>query len=189
MTPEPDGGAYVENGVEGFVRKYGRPNTKGVQNRYDFTGKHAANKLCGSTGLTLVTDGYDLETNSMTNGAGRIALLDANEDVASSWTFPKLMEIWKRKHAKAVYIPSISRKEGNHLKEYHYGNEVRLFEGTSIIQLLKAVAEGHVYYDPGIKLENADTKPRTKRRSQFRIKSSLLAHLYVKQTDVDVLSI
>lgn len=187
MTPEPNGGVYVENGAEGFVRKYGRPNTRGIQHRYDFTGKHTVNKLCESTGLTLVTDGYDLETNRITNGAGSIALLDENENVASSWSFTKLMEIWKRKHAKAVYIPSISRKEENHLKEYSYGNEVRLFEGTSIIKLLKTVAEGHVYYDPGIKLTNENTNPSTKRRSQFRIKSASLEKLYDKKEVMDVL--
>jgi hypothetical protein len=62
-----------------------------------------------------------------------------------------------------------------------------LFEGTSIIQLLKAVSAGHVYYDPGIKLENADTRPVTKRRSQFRIKSASLENLYDRQEIVDVL--
>ncbi|MBC8551919.1 MAG: hypothetical protein H8D23_19905 [Candidatus Brocadiales bacterium] len=187
MTPEPNGGIYVNNGVEGFIRKFGRPNTRGIQHRYDFTGIHFANNLCKSTGLTLVTDGYDLESNSITNGGGSIALLDSNENIASSWSFPKLMEIWKRKHAKAVYIPSISRKEASHLKEYHYGNEVRMFQGTSIIQLLKAVSEGYVYYDPGIKLVNANTRPTTKRRSQFRIKSSALGQLYDRLEVVDVL--
>ena len=94
---------------------------------------------------------------------------------------------WKRKHAKAVYIPSISQQNENQLKAYHYGNVVRLFEGTSIIKLLKAVSDGYVYYDPGIKLENADTRPKTKRRSQFRIKSVELDKLYIRQNVVDVL--
>jgi hypothetical protein len=143
--------------------------------------------VCESTGLILVTDGYDVESHNMTNGAGCIALLDKKGNIASSWTFTKLMEIWKRKHAKAVYIPSISRNEPGHLKEYHYGNEVRMFEGTSILQLLKAVAEGHVYYDPGIKLVHADTKPTTKRRSQFRIKSTSLDKLYDKLEVVNLL--
>lgn len=187
MTPEPNGGVYVDAGVESFVRQYGRPSTRGIDNRYDFTGKHVANSVCSSTGLTLVTDGYDAESSTMTNGSGSIALLDNKGVVASSWSFPKLMEIWKNKHSKAVYIPSISRKEEGHLKQYYYGNQVRLFEGTSILQLLKAVSEGHVYYDPGIKLENADTVPRTKRRSQFRIKSASLDKLYDREDDVDVL--
>jgi len=187
MTPEPNGGAYVDTGVELFMRKYGYADTKGRANRFNFNGRHVANVLCNKTGLTLVTDGYDSDTNKITNGTGSIALLDAKGNVASSWSFTKLMEHWKRKHSKAVYIPSISKQEGNELKAYHYGNIARLFEGTSIIRLLKAVSEGHVYYDPGIKLENADTIPKTKRRSQFRIKSSALDKLYDREDVVDVL--
>jgi len=187
MTPEPNGGHYVEKGVEMFVRKYGRPNSRGILNRYDFTGRHIANTLCDSTGLTLVTDGFDAESNVMTSGSGSIALLDVKGNIASSWSFTKLMEIWMRKHSKAVYIPSLSRKEPDTLKQYYYGNELRLFEGTSIVRLLRAVSEGHVYYDPGIKLENADTRPITKRRSQFRIKSASLDKLYDSQEVVDVL--
>jgi len=188
MTPEPNGGAYVNDGVEVFVRKYGSANTKGIKNRFDFTGKHTANQLCERTGLTLVTDGYDLNSNFITNGSGSIALLDSKGNIASSWSFPKIMEHWKTKHSRAVYIPSISNTDENQLRSYYYGNVVRLFEGTSIVQLLKAVAEGHVYYDPGIKLENANTRPKTKRRSQFRIKSANLEYLYDRQEVVDVLS-
>ena len=81
----------------------------------------------------------------------------------------------------------MSKKNDNGLKVYWYSNVVRLFEGTSIIQLLKAVDEGYVYYDPGIKLENANEKPVSKRRSQFRIKSAALEHLYDRQEVKDVL--
>ena len=62
-----------------------------------------------------------------------------------------------------------------------------MFEGTNILLLLKAVSEGNVYYDPGIKLENASTNPTTKRRSQFRIKSSELSNLYDRKELLDVL--
>lgn len=187
MTPEPNGGMYIDSGVEAFIRKYGYADVKGRANRFNFNGIHTANQCCEKTGLILVTDGFDLETRAITNGAGSIALLDSAGNIASSWSFTKLMEHWKKKHAKAVYIPAMSEKNDDGLKVYWYSNVVRLFEGTSIIQLLKAVDEGYVYYDPGIKLENADTKPVTKRRSQFRIKSSALEHLYDRQEVKDVL--
>jgi len=48
------------------------------------------------------------------------------------------------------------------------------------------MAEGKVYYDPGIKLENASTSPRTKQRSQFRIKSANLPALYHSMDIVDL---
>jgi len=53
--------------------------------------------------------------------------------------------------------------------------------------LLNAVNEGKVYYDPGIKLEDASTsKPKTKKRSQFRVVSKDLPALYVTSRIVDV---
>lgn len=53
--------------------------------------------------------------------------------------------------------------------------------------MLKAVHEGRVYYDPGIKLEGASTgKPRPKKRSQFRVASKDLPALYERSRIVDV---
>ena len=44
---------------------------------------------------------------------------------------------------------------------------------------LRAFAAGTMYYDPGIKLENASTdKPKPKKRSQFRVASKNIAALY-----------
>ena len=42
------------------------------------------------------------------------------------------------------------------------------------------MSNGNIYYDPGIKLENIESKPIVKRRSQFRIKSGYLGKLYYK---------
>jgi hypothetical protein len=45
--------------------------------------------------------------------------------------------------------------------------------------LISALASGTVYYDPGIKMEKADTaKPEFKKRSQFRVNHSQLGVLY-----------
>ncbi len=186
MTPEPDGGYYVDQGVDAFMRKYGYQSPT-INDRLDFTGRHLANELCQKSGLMLVVDGYDSESEAITKASGCIALIDHEGNPASIWTFRKLVEHWKRKHAKAAYIPSLSRKEVDKSKYYSYCNNVRLFEGTTFVRLLQALTEAHIYYDPGIKLENASTAPKTKRRSQFRIKSSLLGCLYEKQSDIDVL--
>jgi hypothetical protein len=63
--------------------------------------------------------------------------------------------------------------------EYSYGSRVELCEGTDVLLLLQALASGAVYYDPGIKMEKADTPaPVTKRRSQFRVKHNGLFGLY-----------
>jgi hypothetical protein len=69
---------------------------------------------------------------------------------------------------------------------YRYGNLIRIGYGTDFTLCLKALALNKVYYDPGIKLENASTAPRTKRRSQFRIKSADLPTLYHEMKTVDL---
>ena len=186
MTPEPDGGYYVDQGVEAFMRKYGYPSPRDA-NRLDFTGRHQANQVCSKTGLMLVVKGYDYDKNMITDAAGCIALVDKNGNPASAWTFGKLMEHWKRKHAKAVYIPSRSRNGPGKEKFYSYCQNIRLFEGTSFTRVLRAFVETGIYYDPGIKLENLNTEPKSKRRSQFRMKSANLGCLYEKQSDVDLL--
>ena len=49
------------------------------------------------------------------------------------------------------------------------------------------MALGNIYYDPGIKLENRSTKPKIKKRSQFRIKSRFLPNLYKMNEIVNVI--
>ncbi|MBL4682106.1 MAG: hypothetical protein JKY88_15455 [Pseudomonadales bacterium] len=185
MTPEPDGGFYVDQGVEAFIRRYGYRSAR-INDRFDFTGRHFVNETCIKSGLRLVTEGYDLSTDRITDAAGSIMLLDNQDKVASSWSFAKIMGHWKRKHARAAYIPSLSINRPDNVRCYSYCNNIRLFEGTSFNKLLQAMNNQYVYYDPGIKLENANTKPKVKRRSQFRIKSKLLDNLYHTRDDVDV---
>jgi len=186
MTPEPDGGYYKDQGAEAFVRKYGY-SVEEKPGRYDFTGRHFADQACDKSGMTLQTVGFDYETGTITDASGSIALLDNHGNPGSIWTFAKIMEHWKRKHAKAAYIPSLSTSANGQNRSYNYCNNVRLFTGTSFTKLLQAINDHHVYYDPGINIKNADTKPVTKRRSQFRIKSSALVNLYDSQEDIDVL--
>jgi len=186
MTPEPDGGFYVEKGVEAFVRHFGYADTRGRANRFNFNGIHKAGIVSEKTGLTLAIVGYDFESDAISDAAGYIALIDTRDKTAMSWSFAKIMEHWKRKHAKAVYVPSMSSETIAAVRSYHYGNIIRLFEGTNISLLLHALSKGHIYYDPGIKLENANTRPVTKRRSQFRIKSESLSTLYHSNEQVDL---
>lgn len=88
-----------------------------------------------------------------------------------------MTKLWNRKHAQAVYVPA--ERTDTPTLQYRYGSTVQLGEGTDFLKLIRAISLGHVYYDPGIKLEDASTsKPRTKRRSQFRIKAGNLHSLY-----------
>ena len=186
MTPEPTGGYYKQHGAEAFVRKYGYPDTLGRADRLNFGGVHKIGERQGRTGLALTFIGYDPSRNRITDATGGFTLADDDGNEAATWHFAGLIEHWNRKHAKAAYVPFMARKQP--AQQYAYGGRARLGEGTDFLRFLQAMASHKVYYDPGIKLEGAaSTKPKTKRRSQFRIKSAEIGALYAKlETKSDV---
>jgi hypothetical protein len=96
-----------------------------------------------------------------------------------------LLNHWNRKHARAAYVPSLMKRDP---LRYHYGSNIRLGEGTEFRLLLRAIEQGMVYLDPGIKLEQASSpQPKLKRRCQFRIKSADLDALYHSMSSESVL--
>lgn len=177
MTPEPTGGFYREAGVEDFIRMYGYHDKMGREDRMNFGGVHRVNVRHDSTRLTLCLDGFDHSSGQVTNPDGALNLVDDKGNVAASWSFTGLLDLWNRKHARAVYVPGEVKTVPQRF--YRYAPVVRLGEGTSFNHLIRALARGDVYYDPGIKLEHASTtRPKIKRRSQFRIKSGHVENLY-----------
>jgi hypothetical protein len=185
MTPEPSGGVYSDQGAEAFIRTWGYADTKGRSDRINFGGVYRSGASAhGRTGLRLILDGYDATTGKF-DGGGQVALIDAGDNVAASWSFAKLMDHWRRKHAKAAFVPSQIRRKPD--IRYRYGKDVMLAEGAKFRLLLRAFAEGAVYYDPGMKIEDAQSaRPNVKRRSQFRVDSRRLAALYEQTRIVDV---
>jgi MvaI/BcnI restriction endonuclease family len=183
MTPEPTGGLYRDEGVDAFLRRYGYADKSGKTDRINFGGIYASDRdFHADTGLALRMTGFDAATGKMTDVDGAIMLLARDDTIAASWDFRGIMAHWNRKHAKAVYVPSLMRDPP---PEYSYGPVVQMSEGTDVLLLLGAFASGAVYYDPGIKMERADTeRPVTKRRSQFRVKHTGLEALYRSSTTV-----
>ena len=176
MTPEPDGGLYVDHGVEAFIRQFGYADRQGREDRINIGGVHKVGVRQPNTGLTMRLRGYD-RPGATVDLQGAVELLDDRGQSAASWSFSNLLTHWNLKHARAVYVPSQARKVP--LRQYAYGHSVRLGVGTDFLRLLNAFDEGQVYYDPGIKLENAShPKGRIKKRSQFRIRSAGLQVLY-----------
>ncbi len=178
MTPEPTGGHYVEHGVESFIRRYGYADKRGRAERMNFGGIYKAGLFHTATKLTLMLSGFDQYNSKIIDINGSINLIDQDQKVAASWSFSSLLKHWGRKHARAAYIPSLCQKDP--VRKYLYGDKVLLCTGTDFIFFLKQLSYGHIYYDPGIKLENFNTNPKIKRRSQFRIKSLYLSELYSK---------
>ena len=182
MTPEPTGGDYKEKGVDYFIRTYGYEDLRGRKDRINFGGIHKVNQKHNRTNLTLKLIGFDPKSGKIRSSNGRIALLTVDEVEAATWSFSSLLKHWNKKHKQACYIPSLSRKEPQ--REYKYGNKIILGERTDFHFFLKQMEVGNIYYDPGIKMENASTKPKTKRRSQFRIKSGNIPNLYKTNEEV-----
>ena len=185
MTPEPDGGFYKEQDAEAFIRKFGYADKKGREDRINFGGRHFVGRRCPPTGLTMQLSGFNTATGKITNINGEFALISDAGEVAASWSFKKILEHWSQKHTKAVYVPSQRRLEPQ--RQYAYGNKVRLAQKTDSLRLLRAFAAGSVYYDPGIKLEDASSdKAKSKKRSQFRVASKNISALYELVETVEV---
>ena len=188
MTPEPTGGFYKEQGVVEFLRKYGYPDRNGREDRINFGGIHKVGLTHPSTKLKMDLIGFDASVGKIKSTDGRIALLDESGNEVASWSFASLLKHWNRKHNQACYIPSMSQAHPS--RQYRFGNSVILGTGTDFTLLLKEMAVGNIYYDPGIKLENATIGiAKTKRRSQFRIKSANLGNLYKLKENVDLLNL
>jgi hypothetical protein len=184
ITPEPDGGIYKTEGVLPFVRRYGYKDKLGREDRINFGSIHGCGQNNTNTNLRMAIDGFDLSNNKITKSDGGIFLLDKFDNAAAIWSFSGLMEHWNRKHAHTAFIPSLSRKLP--CLQYHYGNQIRLGEYSDFFKFLTALSNGIIYYDPGIKIENESTKPKAKKRSQFRIKSKDVCGLYKTFETVDL---
>jgi hypothetical protein len=177
MTPEPNAGLYKEAGAEAFVRRFGYADKNGKPDRLNFGGIYACGKdFHADTGVRMLIDGYDRASGKITDIEGGIQLVDRNDVVAAEWRFKSMMQHWNRKHAQAAYVPSLLRTPP---PEYAYGAEILLCEQTDFILFLKAFADGVVYYDPAIKIENASAaKSKVKQRSQFRVKHNQIRQMY-----------
>lgn len=185
MTPEPTGGLYKSTGVSDFLRHYGYDDKSGVQDRINFGGVYTCNKTYhANTGLKMVLQGYDVALGKITDMTSGIALIDHHENVAAMWNYTGMLSHWNRKHALAVYVPSLFKTPP---PKYHYGPIVRMCEKTDFLLFLKSLSDGNISYEPGIKMEGASThNPKMKRRSQFRTNFSDIPLLYEKFDDVQL---
>ena len=187
MTPEPTGGFYRTDGVEEFMLRYGYGDTRG-RDRRNFSSVHRPGAANRHTGLTLGLPGVDPDTGVISDPYAGVTLHDASGNDAASWSYASLIEHWKKKHERAVYVRSMKRSttEAPSGTQFSYSTRVSLGEGASTSRLLRALCAGVVYYDPAIKMENPTTTRRPlKRRSQFRVKLGLLSELYRQFDEVE----
>lgn len=180
MTPEPTGGIYREDGPAEFIRRFGHPDRK-IDDRLNFSGVHKVGLQNSSTGLTLLLRGYDAELGRIVDVNGGITLLSLGGERCATWAFSDILDHWSRKHGNAVYVPSKNRKEPQ--LQYCFGHLVLLAYSTDPLLLFHALARGDVYYDPGLHLANASTRPELKRRNQFRVRPRNLSGLYQRTAE------
>lgn len=184
FTPEPTDGVYVDESLPVFMSRYGYTDTKGRTDRLNFGGVYRAGRAAHHrTGLRMVLHGFDPPTKRYDSN-GAIRLLDKAGNEAMAWSFAKLIDHWKTKHAHAAFVPSEVIKSPD--LKYRFGRSILIGEGAEFRLFLNAVHEGRLYYDPGIKLEGVSTaRPKSKKRSQFRISSKDLPTLYASSRIVD----
>jgi hypothetical protein len=139
FTPEPDGGVYTDPGFIDFMRGYGYPDKSGKPDRINFGGTHYYGQRHKTTGLTLGITGFDVTESKLTNPDGCIALSDDKGQTAASWSFNKIMDHWKKKHALAVYIPCMKKKDTSGIF-YCYGSAVALGTGAGFEMLLSSIS-------------------------------------------------
>lgn len=189
MDVSPDHGIFARNDKVAFIKSHGRHNE--AANRYDFNGRHFHNVRNSTTGATLKVLGYDGSSTPDTKGE---ILLESDTGLClMSWSFARLLDHWRRKHAHAVYVPSISRTPGAPAvsgqipRAFRFGRIVYRGEGTSFIRFLDAVLCGAVCIDPAINAKPvASGQWRAKVRTGFRISFPKLALLYDKFEEIDL---
>ena len=184
MTPEPSGGDYRDLGVDEFLRRYGYPDKGGIADRINFGGIYANNSdFHKDTNLALRLTGYNATSDKIDDLGGGLVLVTREGKIAAKWDFSNMIDHWNRKHAKAVYVPSLASESP---ARYRYSNVVNVCEGTDFLLFLKAVSSGVIYLDPALKLESASLpNPAVKRRNQFRIRQSAIHSLYHSALTLD----
>lgn len=178
LTPEPDGGVYVDQGVEHFLRNYGYSNRP---ERYDFAGTlTVCSPPNARTRTILKMLGYRSPTDYDPD-ASIAAVCD--DTVIASWSFEKILGHWSRKHAKTAYVPYM-KVAG----EYEYGAWCSLGEETTFAHLLRGFEMCMIQWDPGIKMElRSSGRWKAKKRNQFRTNFSNLPVLYEKFSTLNLL--
>jgi hypothetical protein len=185
FTPEPDSGVYIEEGLEVFLREWGKQRVG--SSRIDFAGKHLYGLRSSRTGLEMRVHGFS-QGDKTFDASGGIELVAIDNRVAASWSFEKLLQHWKRKHSNAVYVPSISRYvlyKSEPVRQYMYGANVHLGVDTTFMKFLDSLLSRNLFYDPGIHMT---PRAETKKRNQFRVSSRNLSSLYDNFSEVDVRS-
>jgi hypothetical protein len=185
LTPNPTGGEFTGIGPAAFVRQYGHVDAR-TSSRLNFGGTFRVGDAVGPHSLELHVEGFDPAAGSRFAADGAVRLDSSSRKSVIEWSLVKMVEHWNRKHARAVYVPALTRPTPTG-RDYSYGKRVLLGTGTDFARMLGAVTSGELVYDPGVKLEHVGSADEAlKQRHQFRIPFSALPSLYETWEEVDL---
>lgn len=188
MTPEPKRGIYAGD-FQRFMFDYGRLSTDG--NRYDFTGTHKAGLTCKTSSLVMLLDGFDPTAEKILDPEGGLHIYDKHGNLVAGWSFTDLMDLWRKKHNRTVFVPYDKRLGASTC--FSYGPIVTTAEGADFSQFLGAIANQLVFYDPGVKMvleqRVAGDKWKPKKRNQIRSNLKNLDSIFnhVEKVDLSLL--
>ena len=192
MTPTADYGYEGDNTFNAFMSNYGWPDKKG-KGKIVFTGTHYNGILSMSSGCTLSVNGYYEDSDSLdpdTNKVNIELFHDKYQDIASGWSFGKLLESWCNKHQQTCYVPyeKTKCKEEKHDFEYKYGDKILICEGTDILSFIRAVYMHNVKYDPAHEIyANKKEKVRPQWRTKLTKNYRYIENLYYSIEEISII--
>jgi len=150
ITTEPDLGYRAMNGVEAYLKKFGRAGQAGG-GKVVFSGRHKCNRPNSASGAMLTIDHWDFANNAPDNtGTPELILVHQKSgEVISGWSFAKLGQSWSKKHAGAVYVETTANRSGSTVETYTFGEKTYVGVGTSVLKLYQQIAKGIIFLDPG----------------------------------------
>ncbi|MBA0206250.1 MvaI/BcnI family restriction endonuclease [Pectobacterium aroidearum] len=181
MTPEPNTGTYIED-IHLFMRDYASSKK---EKRVDFASIHRVGDINEKTGLSLNLEGYNFIKRKIEDPDGGLFLRNHSGVLVAGWSFEKLLNHWKRKHAKTCFV-SYEHQDSSSERYYRYGPSITLATGAELENFFSALATSTIYYDPGINIKYFDGNSIVKKRNQFRIKWKDIRGIYKSIEELDL---
>ena len=191
ITSEPDFGWRKERGLTDYLHEFGWPGAKN-DGSFRFNGKHNTLRPYDRSGAIVVIDHWDPISNGPDGtGEPNVLLVHTKTDtVIAGWTFESLAAKWSKKHSGCVYVEYERQPDTGLAVAYRYGPRAHIGQGTSINHLLRSLASGSIYLDPG---DRVNFDGAAKARMQWRTSGSRrepittkLADLYQRFTTLEI---
>jgi hypothetical protein len=183
MTPTADGGDEGKLSFVEFMKLHGW-ESKEVKGKFVFTGPFR--ESVPKNNMVLFLHGLTNEKQWLSEEDIYVHIRkNSYSNDVSLWSLSKLLSSWEQKHAQAIYV----ERERNKFNQYKFKPKVYLCTGTSIWNLLFAIKDKVVDYDPAHTIYPNGEK---KVRPQWRIsaaKSKIFHNLKSLYNKVEIIEL